>query len=149
MSMTISFPGGAAVDAAYHGHTVHTDQPVASGGADTAVSPFDLVFASLGTCMGYYALRFCQQRHISTEGLAITLDREKEPGGKQVTRVRVSVSPPAGFPASHRAALLRAIDQCAVKRLLLSPPVFDLELSEPGHLFSAGTAPSSTAPAAA
>jgi ribosomal protein S12 methylthiotransferase accessory factor len=48
----VSFPGGVRVDASYRGNVVHTDQP-APLGENTAVSPFDLFFASIATCMGF------------------------------------------------------------------------------------------------
>src|SRR5581483_9403852 len=73
MAITISFPGGVAVDATLNGHTIHTDQPSPLG-ADSAMSPFDMFLASIGACMGYYALRFCQQRNIATDGLGLTLE---------------------------------------------------------------------------
>ncbi len=38
MSMTISFPGGVAVDATLNGHTVHTDQPAPLGKRDGDVA---------------------------------------------------------------------------------------------------------------
>ena len=67
MHMEMTFPGGLAVDAQYEGFTVPTDQPVHAGGGGTAPAPFDLFLASIGTCAGLFALRFCQQRGISAD----------------------------------------------------------------------------------
>jgi ribosomal protein S12 methylthiotransferase accessory factor len=128
VSMTISFPGGAAVDARFRGHTIHTDQPLAAGGEDSGSSPFDLFLASIGTCMGFYALRFCQQRGLATEGLSIDVRFEREPDGKRVANVRAEVALPEAFPAKYHDAILRAMDQCAVKKALAAPPEFDIAL---------------------
>ena len=125
-SVTVSFPGGVAVDATYKGHTVRTDQPLDAGGADSAMSPFDLFFASIATCMGFYALRFCQQRDIPTDGLRLTLDPIRDEEQKRVTVVRVALELPPGFPEKYRAAIERAVDQCAVKKHILDPPKFEL-----------------------
>lgn len=125
-SVTVSFPGGVAVDATYNGHTVRTDQPLAAGGADSAMSPFDLFFASIAACMGFYALRFCQQRDIPTEGLRLTLDPIRDEEQKRVTVVRIALELPPGFPEKYRAAIERAVDQCAVKKHILDPPKFEL-----------------------
>src|SRR3954470_20326066 len=95
--MTVSFPGGVAVDATFNGHTVHTDQPINSGGTGSAMSPFDLFFASIGTCMGFYAVRFCQERNLSAEGLRLTLEPVREGDGKQVTVLRIAVELPDAF----------------------------------------------------
>src|ERR1035438_8052938 len=55
-----------------NGHRVRTDQPRPHG-EDSAPAPFDLFLASIATCMGFYALRFCQERGIATEGLGLSL----------------------------------------------------------------------------
>lgn len=127
-AFTVSFPGGVGVDATYEGHTVHTDQPVQAGGTDSAMSPIDLFFASIATCMGFYALRFCQERGLSTEGLRLTLDPIREQEGKRVTLVRIGVQLPAGFPEKYRSPIERAIDHCAVKKHIVDPPRFELNV---------------------
>jgi putative redox protein len=127
-NVTVAFPGGVAVEATYKGHTIRTDQPLDSGGADSAMSPFDLFFASIATCMGFYALRFCQQRDLSTEGLGVTLEPVRDDAAKRVTHVRVVLQLPDGFPEKYRSAIERAVDQCAVKKHVLDAPLFELAL---------------------
>jgi putative redox protein len=131
MHMEMTFPGGLAVDAQYEGFTVPTDQPVHAGGGGTAPAPFDLFLASIGTCAGLFALRFCQQRGISAEGLGVTLATERDDARHLVTEVRLEVTLPDGFPEKYREALLRAIDQCTVKRHLMTPPRFVVEVADP------------------
>jgi|SRR5436305_6413199 len=126
MSMKITFPGGLRVNAAFKGFTVATDQPVEHGGGETAPEPFDLFLASLGTCAGFYALRFCQQRGIDTRDLGLTLATEKDPAGKHLALVRLDIELPAGFPEKYRDAMIRAVDQCAVKRHIVDPPRFEV-----------------------
>lgn len=126
MDMKITFPGGLAVNAAFKGFTVTTDQGVEHGGGGTAPEPFDLFLASLGACAGLYALRFCQQRRIATEGLGLTLTTEQDPEWKRLALVRLEVELPEGFPEKYREALIRAVDQCAVKRNILAPPRFEI-----------------------
>jgi ribosomal protein S12 methylthiotransferase accessory factor len=126
MGIEIEFPGGVAVDAQIKGFTVHTDQPKANGGANAAPSPFDLFLASLGTCAGFFALRFCQQRDLDTAGLRFTLDTERDPEAHRVSRVRIAIHLPEGFPEKYRKAIVRATDQCSVKRHILEPPAFEV-----------------------
>lgn len=127
-SVTVSFPGGVAVDATYKGHTVRTDQPGAAGGADAAMSPFDLFLASIAACMGFYALRFCQERNLSIEGLGLTLEPVRDNETKRITVIRVNLVLPSAFPEKYRAAIERAVDHCAVKKHILEPPAFELQL---------------------
>ncbi|HEX6095908.1 MAG TPA: OsmC family protein [Thermoanaerobaculia bacterium] len=131
-SVTISFPGGVAVDATYKGHTIRTDQPVPAGGTDSAMSPFDLFLASIATCMGFYALRFCQERNLSTEGLNLTLEPIRDEQAKRVSLIRIELVLPSAFPEKYRAAIERAVDHCAVKKHILEPPEFELRLVSGG-----------------
>lgn len=126
--MNVTFPGGVAVEARFRDHTVLTDQPNPVG-SDTAMSPFDLFLASIATCMGFYALRFCQERQIPTDGLDLALKPIRDPEKKRVVKINVEVKAPTGFPEKYRAALLRAIDHCAVKRHLQEPPQFEITLN--------------------
>ncbi|HEY6843805.1 MAG TPA: OsmC family protein [Thermoanaerobaculia bacterium] len=129
MAITISFPGGVAVDATLNGHTIHTDQP-APLGADSAMSPFDVFLASIGACMGFYALRFCQQRNITTDGLGLTLEPVRDAEGKHVITLAVALRLPNDFPAKYEEALRRAVDHCSVKRHLLEPPAVELTIQQ-------------------
>jgi ribosomal protein S12 methylthiotransferase accessory factor len=122
----ISFPGGLRVDAFHAGRWIHTDQAASAGGEGTAASPFDLFLTSLGTCAGFYALRFCQMRGLDTDGLSLSLAADRDQTGKRVERIRIAVTLPHAFPEKYRRALLRAVDQCAVKRQLDEPPRFEL-----------------------
>lgn len=71
MEMTVSFPGGARVDAQFGSYTVQTDQPPHAGGEGSAPAPFSLFLASIATCAGVYVLGFCRQRGLPTEGIRI------------------------------------------------------------------------------
>jgi putative redox protein len=125
--MEIRFPGGLEVEAVHEGFSILTDQPVAQGGAGSAPTPFDLFLASVGTCAGLYALRFCQQRNLDAEGLSLSLKVERDPAGKNVERIRIEVRLPVAFPEKYREAIVRAVDQCKVKRHILEPPRFEVE----------------------
>jgi putative redox protein len=126
MDMTFTFPGGAAVDAHFKGFTVHTDQTPEHGGGGTGPQPFDVFLASLGACAGLYALRFCQQRAIDTTGLEVKLSTAKDPGAPGLRAIRLEIQLPEGFPEKYRDAIVRAADQCPVKRHILEPPAFEV-----------------------
>jgi len=124
--MEITFPGGVQVNAQFNGFEVVSDQPAKNGGENTAPSPFDFFLASLGTCAGFFALRFCQQRELSTEGLSMQLITERNAESKRLDRVKITMQLPNDFPEKYRSAIIRATDQCAVKKALLDPPEIEL-----------------------
>ncbi len=127
MDIDVRFPGGVAVEADFNGFTVRTDQPADSGGEGSAPSPFALYLASLATCAGFYALRFCQERGLATQGLGLTLGVERDEESRLPSLVRMKIALPHGFPEKYRRAIIRATDQCAVKRSLQAPPRFEVE----------------------
>ncbi len=147
MEMRISFPGGAAaVNAEFGGHLVQTDQPQRAGGDGSAPAPFDLFLASIGTCAGFYALSFCQKRDIDTRDLSVRLETIRDPERKRVGRIVINVELPSEFPAKYRAAIVRAIDQCAVKRHIIEAPEFTVEVSMPTATAAAAAPAAPAAP---
>jgi putative redox protein len=127
MEIEVTFPGGKRVDAKVGAFTIHTDQPVEAGGAGSATGPFELFLASLATCAGYYALAFCQGRSLPTEGLGLTL-RYAADGAGIPTQVLLELRLPFGFPEGHRAAMLRAVGHCKVKRTVAAAPSIKVAL---------------------
>lgn len=131
MSMEVRFPGGLKVEAVYREQVIPTDQPERAGGEGSAPAPFDLFLASIATCAGLYALTFCRQRDLSTEGLAVTMDTVRDPEQRRIARIDLRVQLPEGFPDKYRQAILRSMDQCAVKRHIVEAPEFSVEVAEP------------------
>jgi putative redox protein len=128
MELVITFPGGLKVDAQVGPHTVQTDQPARGGGNDSAPTPFQLFLSSIGTCAGIYVLGFCKQRDLPTDGIRIVQRIEpsdSRPG--MVGKVTLDIEVPASFPAKYHEALVRAADQCAVKKHLEHPPAFEVK----------------------
>ncbi len=129
MAIEITLPGGLAVEAQVKGFRLRTDQPEESGGSNSAPSPFDTFLASLGTCAGFYALRFCSERGIDTEGLKIIMETANGETGKKLDKVSLKIQLPPGFPDKYRRAIIRATDMCAVKQTILHPPEFETTLA--------------------
>ena len=126
MELIIDFPGGKRVDAHFDAFTVSTDQPAQAGGEDSAPTPFATFLASIGTCAGIYVLGFCQRRGIPTDGLRLIQHVETDPVTGMVGTIRLDIELPAGFPERYREAVIRAADQCAVKKHMAQPPAFEI-----------------------
>jgi putative redox protein len=124
MDMTVTFPGGLRVDATFGPHLIRTDQPPQGGGEGSAPTPFSLFLASIGTCAGIYVLGFCRQRGLPTDGIQIVQRAVPDRHTGLVGRVELDIQVPPSFPEKYREALVRAADQCAVKKHLESPPQF-------------------------
>lgn len=120
--MIIDFPGGARVDAHYGGFDILTDQPPYAGGDGGAPAPFTLFLASLGTCAGIYVLSFCKQRGLPTDGIRIVQRMESNPTTRMISQVALEIQLPADFPEKYKEAVIRAAEQCAVKKHIENPP---------------------------
>jgi ribosomal protein S12 methylthiotransferase accessory factor len=125
--MFVTLPGGKRVDTQVGGHVIRTDQPVASGGEDSAPSPFDLFLASIGTCAGIFVAGFCHKRDLPTEGIRIAQRNQVDPETGALLRVELDVLVPAGFPEKYLEALVRVADQCKVKRTIQAQPTFTVK----------------------
>lgn len=126
--MTMSFDGGMRVTAHYKDFAIATDQAVDDGGDASAPQPYDLFLASLATCAAFYVLRFCQQRDLPTDGIRVTQTWQREEGSKRMARIALRVEVPESFPTKYHQAVVRAADQCSVKKTLVDPPEITTEL---------------------
>ena len=121
MEMEIVFPGGARVDAVMGNMVIETNQD------GSAPAPFGLFLASIGTCAGIYVLSFCQHRGLSTEGVKVVQRMHMNPDTRMVDQVDLDIVVPPDFPEKYHAALIRAADQCAVKKHMEQPPTFNVQ----------------------
>ncbi|MFC2132068.1 OsmC family protein [Bacteroidota bacterium] len=125
MGIKITFPGNLKVNAEINGRVIPTDQEIGAGGDGTAPAPFEYFLASLGTCAGIYVLGFCKARRIPTDGIEIDQDIEFDPINQRIGKVVLDIQLPDDFPEKYKDAVIRAADQCAVKKYLIEP--FDVE----------------------
>lgn len=126
MEMTVTFPGGARVDATFGPYTVRTDQPPHDGGEGLAPTPFATFLASLATCAGIYVLGFCRQRGLPIQGMRLVQRAHANPATGMVEKVELVIEVPEGFPEKYRSALVRSAEQCTVKKHLEHPPRFEV-----------------------
>ncbi len=127
MEMMIDFPSGARVDAHFGNFSIATDQPPGGGGLGEYPTPFATFLSSIGTCAGIYVLGFCRQRGLPTDGIQIIQRMQSNPVTGMVDRIELHIQVPSSFPEKYHEALIRSADQCAVKKHLEHPPVFDVK----------------------
>lgn len=132
MDIEVTFPGGKLVDARIGEHVIRTDQPASLGGEDSAPAPFDLFLASIATCAGIYVLGFCQARGLSTEGLSVRQGVEYDAETHLPRHVKLEVVLPPAFPEKYRSAIVRAAENCKVKKTIAAQPTFEVVASEEG-----------------
>lgn len=120
--IVVTFGQGLQVNAQVGDHSIHTDQPVANGGTDSAPSPYDLFLASIASCAGFYVLRFCQSRGLPIDGIRIVQRVHNDPEAKVLSRVDLTIETPPDFPAKYGDAIVRVVEGCSVKRAIRALP---------------------------
>lgn len=124
----VTFPGGKKVDAEIKGLMVHTDQAVEDGGEGSAPAPFDYFLVSLATCTGIVALAYCRRKNIPTEGLAVTMQAPWDDERNRCDQVTFHITLPKNFPDDQVEAFRQRVEACAVKKHILQPPEFSMEI---------------------
>lgn len=127
--MEIRLVGGQKIFADYKGFTIQTDQSVKDGGDNSAPTPSDLFFASLGACSGLYALRFCEKRQIDTEDLQISMELQSNQKTHMVEKIVFRINLPPEFPEKYTSALIKSMNLCYVKKHLEKPPEFEFDVN--------------------
>jgi len=127
--MEITFDGGKVVTAHTRSHAIRTDQPLDSGGENSAPAPFELFMASIGTCAGIYVKSFCDNRKIPTDGMKIiqTSEFDKETG--LPVNIKIEIRVPADFPEKYINSLINVAELCKVKKSIANPPKFEVTTS--------------------
>jgi len=123
MEMNISYTGGMRFDAQTQTHTIIVDQPKEGGGQDAGPTPPELFVASLGSCIGVYALWFCQKRKIPYEGMKVnvTWSKSTTPPAR-VDLIEAKIELPQGCPEEHKAALIESVEKCMVHNSIIHAP---------------------------
>ena len=125
-TLKIQFPGGKKINVEIGNFLIETDQCVKAGGEASAPEPFDLFLSSMAACAGIFALNFCESRKLSTDGLALEMDWERDSRPPFAAKVNYRLKLPRGFPDKYRSSIVKAIDLCTVKHYIHNPPEFSI-----------------------
>ncbi|HZO56277.1 MAG TPA: OsmC family protein [Bryobacteraceae bacterium] len=140
MNVSIQHLGDCRFAAETRGHKLFSDQPFDNGGTDTAMTPPELLLASLGTCAGYYAAQYLRTRNLPVEGLNLRVSAEKGTQPARFIRFHVTVTTPE-LESRHMEGLLRAVNACMVHHTLQHQPhvTFSLAVADDSKVVAVGS----------
>ena len=112
------------------GHELVFDQPGSvPGGEDRGASPLDVMVAAVGACAHYFAAAYLHGRGLSTEGLAVEVEAEKERVPvSRIGKLAMTVRVPAGLDERQMGGIERAIKACPAYGTLLHSPSVELRV---------------------
>ena len=125
MEVSVDYLGGVRFEVAARRHRIVSDQPLENGGADTGMTPPELLLASLGSCAAYYAAEYLRVRSLPVQGLRVYVHAEKALKPARLSMFRVRVEAPSA-DQSHSDSLLRTVKHCLIHNTLLQPSNVDV-----------------------
>ena len=124
----VSFLGGKKFEISHENFELLTDQAVEDGGEGLGMAPFDLFLSSIVSCNAMVVLGFLRRRNIDTEGLKLTMYPDYNEEENRVHSLKIVVDVPKDFPEKYRRALTKSLDVCTVKKHIMDPPEFMVEI---------------------
>lgn len=112
-------------------HIVVSDQPPDNGGADTGMTPPELLLASLGSCAAFYAVQYLKSRNLADSGVEVSVTAEKLKQPARLGDFRIDVVSPVALTPEQEQGLLRSVHQCLIHNTLLSVPQVRIALTVP------------------
>ncbi len=127
--IAVTHAGGEAYAITTRGHTVLADQPADAGGDDAAVTPTELLVASLASCVAYYAGRYLARHGLDRDRLEVVADFTMATGRPaRVGAIRLRITAP-DVPAERQAGLLAVASHCTVHNTLRQEPDIAIALA--------------------
>jgi putative redox protein len=110
-------------------HRLAADEPLAFGGTDMGLSPYDLLLAALGTCTSMTIGLYARRRGWPLEEVTVSLRHAKiyaadcaecETREGKIDRIERDIHLTGALTAEQRSKLLEMADKCPVHRTLTS-----------------------------
>ena len=129
MEVKISHLGQVKFNIQSGSHTILCDQPVENGGEDSAMTPPELMLASLGSCAAFYAVQYLKARNLADSGVevSVTADKLKQPA--RLGNFNIHVECPVPLSEEQTEGLRRSVHTCLIHNTLLSLPEVRIELA--------------------
>ncbi|MGA3130680.1 MAG: OsmC family protein [Terracidiphilus sp.] len=131
MEVKITQVEGVRFSVQARAHTIVCDQPQENGGADSGMTPPELLLASLGTCAAFYAAEYLRTRKLVSTGVSVSVTAEKFKTPARLGNFRIRVDSPIFLTSEQRDGLMRSVEHCLVKNTLLNPPEIEVTLEIP------------------
>jgi len=113
-------------------HEIVADEPIAFGGVDAGLSPYQLLAAALGSCKSMTLRIYATRQDWKLDKIAVRVRHEKvdAPDGKRdVFRAEVALI--GDLSAEQRVRLLEVADRCPVHRTLSGSATVETYLVDP------------------
>ncbi|MCF2970670.1 OsmC family protein [Synechococcus sp. Nb3U1] len=131
MDVRITYQDGVRFQAESRGHRILSDQPLDNHGQDGGMTPPEWFLASLGACVGFYAVKYLEARHLDPSGLNVVVTADKVNNPTRLDNIRIQVKTGILLDEHHQKGLEKAVDACIIHNTLTYPPNLITEIQVP------------------
>ncbi|MBE9113392.1 OsmC family protein [Nodosilinea sp. LEGE 07298] len=131
MDVQVTYQNGVKFQASCRGHQILSDQSLDSYGQDEGMTPPEWFLSSLGACVGFYAVKYLEARHLATSGLEIAVTADKVTDPLRIDHIHIQVKSSMPIEPRHQKGLERAVDACIIHNTLTHPPTITTEVLSP------------------
>ncbi len=128
MDVQINYKNGVQFSAICRGHEILGDQPLDNGGQDGGMTPPEWFLAALGSCVGFYALKYLEARKFDPSQLSIRVTADKVTEPARLDHILIQINPGLELEARHLQGLVKAADACILHNTLTNPPIMTTEI---------------------
>ena len=120
-------------------HVIRADEPVAAGGLDSGLSPYDLLCAALGACTAMTIRLYADLKGVPVERISVELKHDKihasdcaecETREGKIDRIERLIGFEGNLDEAQRQKLLEIANKCPVHRTLHSEVVIPTRLAD-------------------
>ena len=129
MEVKVSHLGQVRFNIQSRTHSILCDQPIENGGEDAAMTPPDLMLASLGSCAAFYAVQYLKCRNLCDSGVEVSVTADKLTSPGRLGNFKIHVEYPVSLNQEHTEGLMRSVKHGLIHNTLLAPPQIDIELA--------------------
>jgi len=130
MLVNINYKPNLQFQITARGHVITSDQPQSNGGEDAGMTPPELFLAALGSCVGVYAVKYCQARGLDATGLNVEVSAQKTTDAPiRLDDIKIHLSLPVSLNDRHQKGLENAVNACLIHATLTHPPKITSQIS--------------------
>jgi uncharacterized OsmC-like protein len=129
MEVKVSHLGQVKFNIQSRSHSILCDQPTENGGEDSAMTPPELMLASLGSCAAFYAAQYLKARKLAESGVEVSVTAEKLKHPARLGNFNIHVVCPVALSEEQTEGLMRSVHHCLIHGTLLSPPEVKIEVA--------------------
>ena len=127
--LKIDYLGGIGFQAKARGHAMTIDLAKEKGGLDQGMNPPEVFIASLGSCIGVYVVRYCQNAGLNTEGLNIAMAWKLSDDKHKISEINIGISLPNAEVGKREKAIMEVARHCLIHNTILGQPRIQVNLA--------------------